>query len=91
MDLPRIPISEKKCTAFTCNFPSELIGGPAAKAINLLDWCWDVVRDEDEYDKFIVRQGVPGFYMYSILERQEHFSDAHMFQIRIAFKLKEDK
>ncbi|XVF15323.1 hypothetical protein REPUB_Repub09cG0141700 [Reevesia pubescens] len=41
--------------------------------------------------RFIVRRGVPGLYMYSILERQEDFPDVHMFQIRIAFKLKEDK
>ncbi|XVF17391.1 hypothetical protein REPUB_Repub10bG0117700 [Reevesia pubescens] len=91
---------------------------------------WDIVRDDDNYDKlktehvevitqtddlvelsftkkwnsghhgtvplnidkrFIVRRGVPGLYMYSIFDRQEDFPDAHMFQTRIAFKLKQDK
>ncbi|GMI67974.1 rhamnogalacturonan lyase6 [Hibiscus trionum] len=92
---------------------------------------WDIVWDEDAYDKletehvevitqtddlvelsftknwnstnygktvplniqkrFIVRRGVPGLYMYGIFERKEDFPDANMYQIRIAFKLKEDK
>ncbi|KAK9037810.1 hypothetical protein V6N11_022710 [Hibiscus sabdariffa] len=92
---------------------------------------WDIVWDEDTYDKletehvevitqtadlvelsftknwnstihgktiplniqkrFIVRRGVPGLYMYGIFERKEDFPDANMYQIRIAFKLKEDK
>ncbi|XVF59126.1 hypothetical protein PTKIN_Ptkin07bG0250300 [Pterospermum kingtungense] len=41
--------------------------------------------------RFIVRRGVPGLYMYGIFERREDFPDAHMYQIRIAFKLNEDK
>ncbi|XWS45038.1 hypothetical protein CRYUN_Cryun15aG0102000 [Craigia yunnanensis] len=41
--------------------------------------------------RFIVRRGVPGVYMYGILERKEDFPDANMYQIRIAFKLKRDK
>ncbi|KAK9012023.1 hypothetical protein V6N11_040093 [Hibiscus sabdariffa] len=41
--------------------------------------------------RFIVRRGVPGLYMYGIFERKEDFPDANMYQIRIAFKLKEDK
>ncbi|KAE8695987.1 Cinnamyl alcohol dehydrogenase 6 [Hibiscus syriacus] len=41
--------------------------------------------------RYIVRRGVPGLYMYSIFEREADFPDAHMYQIRIAFKLKEDK
>lgn len=41
--------------------------------------------------RYIVRRGVPGVYMYGIFERKEDFPDAHMFQIRIAFKLNEDK
>ncbi|PPS17697.1 hypothetical protein GOBAR_AA02886 [Gossypium barbadense] len=41
--------------------------------------------------RFIVRRGVPGVYMYGIFERQEDFPDAQMYQLRIVFKLKEDK
>ncbi|GMI68727.1 rhamnogalacturonan lyase6 [Hibiscus trionum] len=41
--------------------------------------------------RYIVRRGVPGLYMYGIFDRQADFPDAHMDQIRIAFKLKEDK
>ncbi|KAK8606949.1 hypothetical protein V6N13_052701 [Hibiscus sabdariffa] len=41
--------------------------------------------------RYIVRRGVPGVYMYGIFEREAEFPDAHMYQIRIAFKLKEDK
>ncbi|TYJ04411.1 hypothetical protein E1A91_A12G090300v1 [Gossypium mustelinum] len=58
---------------------------------------WDITKDHGNsvplnVDKrYIVRRGVPGLYMYGILERQEDFPDAHMYQIRIAFKLKEDK
>ncbi|GMI86556.1 rhamnogalacturonan lyase6 [Hibiscus trionum] len=92
---------------------------------------WDIVGDEDVYDKletkhvevitqtddlvelsftkkwnsrnhdktlplnvqkrFIVRRGIPGLYMYGIFEREEDFPEAHMYQIRIAFKLKENK
>ncbi|OMO56328.1 Rhamnogalacturonate lyase [Corchorus capsularis] len=37
--------------------------------------------------RFIVHRGVPGVYMYAILERQENFPSTEMFQIRIAFKL----
>ncbi|KAB1998402.1 hypothetical protein ES319_D12G086400v1 [Gossypium barbadense] len=58
---------------------------------------WDITKDHGSsvplnVDKrYIVRRGVPGLYMYGILERQEDFPDAHMYQIRIAFKLNEDK
>ncbi|KAL4375876.1 hypothetical protein GQ457_02G008810 [Hibiscus cannabinus] len=66
---------------------------------------WDLVWDNDAVDKlvteraeiitqteeYIVRRGVPGLYMYSILERQTDFPDAHMYQIRIAFKLNKEK
>ncbi|TYJ47093.1 hypothetical protein E1A91_A02G163800v1 [Gossypium mustelinum] len=41
--------------------------------------------------RYIVRRGISGVYMYGIFERQEDFPKAHMYQIRIAFKLKEDK
>ncbi|KAK9038654.1 hypothetical protein V6N11_023510 [Hibiscus sabdariffa] len=41
--------------------------------------------------RYIVRRGVPGLYMYSILERRADFPDAHMYQIRLAFKLNKDK
>ncbi|KAE8704826.1 putative kinase [Hibiscus syriacus] len=41
--------------------------------------------------RYIVRRGVPGVYMYGILEREADFPDAYMNQLRIAFKLKEDK
>ncbi|KAB2036924.1 hypothetical protein ES319_D03G036300v1 [Gossypium barbadense] len=41
--------------------------------------------------RYIVRRGISGVYMYGIFERQEDFPEAHMYQIRIAFKLKEDK
>ncbi|KAE8655850.1 Cinnamyl alcohol dehydrogenase 6 [Hibiscus syriacus] len=89
---------------------------------------WDIVWDEDAYDKletehvdvitqtddlvelsftkkwnhgktlplniqkrFIVRRGIPGVYMYGVFDREEDFPGAQMYQIRIAFKLKEDK
>ncbi|KAG8474877.1 hypothetical protein CXB51_031612 [Gossypium anomalum] len=58
---------------------------------------WDITKDHGNsvplnVDKrYIVRRGVPGLYMYGILERQENFPDAHIYQIRIAFKLNEDK
>ncbi|XVE86892.1 hypothetical protein DITRI_Ditri18aG0072000 [Diplodiscus trichospermus] len=58
---------------------------------------WNFTTDHNEtvplnIDKrYIIRRGVPGLYMYGIFERQEDFPDANMYQIRIAFKLKEDK
>ncbi|OMO56327.1 Rhamnogalacturonate lyase [Corchorus capsularis] len=41
--------------------------------------------------RYIVRRGVPGVYMYAILERQENFPPTHMYQIRLAFKLAQEK
>ncbi|KAK8581109.1 hypothetical protein V6N12_071351 [Hibiscus sabdariffa] len=41
--------------------------------------------------RFIVRRGVPGLYMYGIFERRHDFPEAQMYQLRIVFKLKEDK
>ncbi|KAL4379165.1 hypothetical protein GQ457_02G015790 [Hibiscus cannabinus] len=124
----------------TIQNPSGYLMGIKYKEMsNVLEWrnhnnnkgYWDIVWDEDAYDKletehvevitqtadlvelsftknwnstihgktiplniqkrFIVRRGVPGLYMYSIFERKEDFPDANMYQIRIAFKLKEDK
>ncbi|XP_038998370.1 rhamnogalacturonate lyase B-like [Hibiscus syriacus] len=41
--------------------------------------------------RFIVRRGVPGLYMYGVLERKEDFPDAQMYQLRIVFKLNADR
>ncbi|KAK8988772.1 hypothetical protein V6N11_030148 [Hibiscus sabdariffa] len=41
--------------------------------------------------RFIVRRGVPGLYMYGIFKRRHDFPEAQMYQLRIVFKLKEDK
>ncbi|EOX91884.1 Rhamnogalacturonate lyase family protein, putative [Theobroma cacao] len=41
--------------------------------------------------RYIVRRGVSGVYMYGIFERLAEFPAAQMYQIRIAFKLQEDK
>ncbi|OMO56323.1 Rhamnogalacturonate lyase [Corchorus capsularis] len=41
--------------------------------------------------RFIVRRGVPGIYAYAILEREQNFPSAEMYQIRLAFKLLGDK
>ncbi|GAV85154.1 Rhamnogal_lyase domain-containing protein, partial [Cephalotus follicularis] len=41
--------------------------------------------------RYIVRRGISGIYMYAILERQVGWPDVDMDQLRIAFKLNEDK
>ncbi|GAB2254181.1 hypothetical protein Droror1_Dr00021990 [Drosera rotundifolia] len=37
--------------------------------------------------RYIVRRGIPGFYSYSILEREEGCPEANIYQIRAVFKL----
>lgn len=41
--------------------------------------------------RIIVQRGLPGFYVYAILERLEDFPTTEMTQIRVVFKLKKDK
>ncbi|KAJ4836293.1 hypothetical protein Tsubulata_008025 [Turnera subulata] len=41
--------------------------------------------------RFIMRRGVTGFYMYTILERLKGWPDADMDEIRFVFKLQNDK
>ncbi|KAF3580041.1 hypothetical protein DY000_02034145 [Brassica cretica] len=52
---------------------------------------WDVAWYEPEKkfktDKYIIRSGVSGIYIYCIMERLEGWPDVDMDQIRIVFKL----
>ncbi|TYH38223.1 hypothetical protein ES332_D12G096300v1 [Gossypium tomentosum] len=41
--------------------------------------------------RYIVRRGVPGVYMYGIFKRRKYFPHTYIHQLRIVFKLKEDK
>ncbi|KAE8715771.1 hypothetical protein F3Y22_tig00110160pilonHSYRG00445 [Hibiscus syriacus] len=41
--------------------------------------------------RYIVQRGIPGVYMYGVFEREADFPEANMYQIRIVFKLREDK
>jgi len=44
-----------------------------------------------QYFRYIMRRGSSGVYLYAILERLEGWPDMDMDQIRIVFKLQNDK
>ncbi|XP_015579690.2 probable rhamnogalacturonate lyase B isoform X1 [Ricinus communis] len=57
---------------------------------------WDSSRDKSmvplNIDKrYIVRRGCSGLYVYAILERLEGWPDVDMDQIRVVFKLRQEK
>ncbi|KAE8675652.1 hypothetical protein F3Y22_tig00111650pilonHSYRG00253 [Hibiscus syriacus] len=83
----------------TIENPSGLLTGIRYNGMdNVFDWrhChddrgyWDIFTGHCPMDKFLVRRGILGLYMYGIFKREEDFLDASMDHIRIVFKPKED-